>query len=42
MVRLSIGNLVTVTALAVLGIVGFKALMRMFPVRGLSDLAASV
>lgn len=42
MVRVSVGNLVVVTALAIAGIYGFKWSMRIFPVRGLSDLAAAV
>lgn len=42
MVRPTIGNLVVVTLLAVLGIWGLKALLRAFPVRGLSDVVAGV
>lgn len=42
MVRLTIGNLVVVTALAVVGIYALKAATRAFPVRGLSDLVAGV
>jgi hypothetical protein len=42
MVRVSVGNLLVVTALAIAGIYGFKAAMRIFPVRGLSDVAAGI
>jgi hypothetical protein len=42
MVRLTVGNLVAVTALAIVGIYAFKAITRMFPVRGLSDLAGGI
>lgn len=42
MVRPTIGNLVVVTGLAIVGIWGFKALMRAFPVRGLADLAGGI
>lgn len=42
MVRPSIGNLVMVTALAVVGIVGLKWLTSVFPVPGLRDIANSV
>lgn len=42
MVRPTIGNLVVVTAMAIVGIYAFKALTRMFPVRGLSDVAAGI
>jgi hypothetical protein len=37
MVRPTIGNLVTVTALALVGIVGLKWLMNTFPIPGLAD-----
>ena len=39
MVKPTIGNLVMVTVLSVVGVWGFKALMRAFPIKGLSDLA---
>jgi hypothetical protein len=42
MVRPTIGNLLVVTGLAVVGIFAFKAIMRAFPVRGLSDLAGGI
>ena len=42
MVRPTIGNLLVVTALAVVGIVGLKWLTSVFPVPGLSDIARSV
>lgn len=42
MVRPTIGNLVIVTALAVVGIVGLKWLTSVFPVPGLRDVAAAV
>lgn len=42
MVKPSIGNLLVVTALATVGIWGFKALMRAFPVKGLADLAGGI
>jgi hypothetical protein len=42
MVRPTIGNLIVVTGLSIVGIWGFKALMRMFPVKGLSDLAGGI
>lgn len=42
MVRPTIGNLIVVTGLAIAGIWGFKALMRMFPIRGLADLAGGI
>lgn len=42
MVRPSIGNLLVVTGLAIVGIFAAKALVRMFPVRGLSDLVEAV
>lgn len=42
MVRPSVGNLVVVTVLAIVGIWAFKAVMRILPVRGLSDLAAGI
>jgi len=42
MVRPTIGNLAVVTLMAVVGIWALKALLRAFPVRGLSDLVAGV
>lgn len=42
MVRPSVGNLFFVTILAVVGITIAKAAMRIFPVRGLSDLIGGV
>lgn len=42
MVRVSLGNLVVVTMLSIVGIYAFKVAVRMFPVRGLSDLAAGI
>lgn len=37
MIRPTLGNLLMVTALAVAGLIGAKALVRYFPVPGLSD-----
>lgn len=42
MVRPTIGNLIVVTGLAIAGIWGFKALLRIFPVRGLSEIAGGI
>lgn len=42
MVRPTIGNLVVVTLLAMAGIWALKAALRMFPVRGLSDVVAGI
>lgn len=42
MIRLSIGNLLIVTALSVIGIYGLKWATRVFPVPGLSDIASGV
>jgi len=42
MVRPTIGNLVIVTALAVVGIWALKWITRVFPVPGLSDIAQGV
>ena len=42
MVKPTIGNLVVVTLLAVAGIWALKAGLRMFPVRGLSDVVAGI
>ena len=42
MVRPTIGNLVIVTALAVVGIWGLKWLTRVFPIPGLTDVAQGV
>lgn len=42
MVRPTIGNLVVVTALAVVGIWGLKWITRVFPVPGLSDVAQGI
>lgn len=41
-VRPTIWNLVVVTALAVVGIWGSKFVLRVFPIRGLSDVIAGV
>ncbi len=42
MVRPTIGNLAIVTLMAVVGIWALKAALRIFPVRGLSDVVAGV
>lgn len=42
MVRPTIGNLVVVTALAVVGIWGLKWITRVFPIPGLSDVAGGI
>jgi hypothetical protein len=42
MIRPTIGNLVVVTFMAVVGIWLAKGAMRIFPVRGLSDVIAGV
>ncbi len=42
MVRPTIGNLIVVTALAVLGIYALKWATRVFPVPGLSDIASGI
>ena len=42
MVRPTIGNLIVVTGLSIIGIWGAKALMRMFPVKGLSDVIGGI
>lgn len=42
MVRPTIGNLVMVTLMAIVGIWASKALLRAFPIRGLSDLVAGI
>lgn len=42
MIRPTVGNLVMVTIMAIIGIWASKALLRAVPVRGLSDLVAGI